>query len=236
MKKSYTLLKGLFVAAMLCVSVAANAENFYYRTFHVVAKNMTGNGTIYITTQKDESSDEYSKFDTDLDAGFACTMSNGYGRLFFYPTPDPGYVFQGVKVFLVAQDAEEPSEEEIEAAPFADYNEDGSDFENGIYAVVIFPGDKPSDEGLSDEEYGAWSPYGVYGGTDYSTAAATSCNDNPDAYVYYYFLDEATGIQQVTKATTSKQKIYGLDGREQKLTKGVNIVRNGSEVRKVVVK
>ena len=71
MKKSFTLLKGLFVAAMLCVSVAANAETFYYRTFHVVAKNMTGNGTIYITTQTDVSHGEYAKFDTDLDAGFA---------------------------------------------------------------------------------------------------------------------------------------------------------------------
>lgn len=233
MKKFFTLLKGLFVAAMLCVSVAANAETFYYRTFHVVAKNMTGNGTIYITTQTDVSHGEYAKFDTDLDAGFACTLSNGYGRLFFYPTPDPGYVFQGVKVFLVAQDAEEPSEDEVEAAPFADYKEGETDPENGVYSVVVFPGDA---QGETDEEKSAWSPYGVYGGTDYSAAAATSCNDNPDAYIYYYFLDEATGIQQVTKATTSKQKIYGLDGREQKLTKGVNIVRNGSEVRKVVVK
>ena len=233
MKKFFTLLKGLFVAAMLCVSVAANAETFYYRTFHVVAKNMTGNGTIYITTQTDVSHGEYAKFDTDLDAGFACTLSNGYGRLFFYPTPDPGYVFQGVKVFLVAQDAEEPSEDEVEAAPFADYKEGETDPENGVYSVVVFPGDA---QGETDEEKSAWSPYGVYGGTDYSAAAGTSCNDNPDAYIYYYFLDEATGIQQVTKATTSKQKIYGLDGREQKLTKGVNIVRNGSEVRKVVVK
>lgn len=233
MKKFFTLLKGLFVAAMLCVSVAANAETFYYRTFHVVAKNMTGNGTIYITTQTDVSHGEYAKFDTDLDAGFACTLSNGYGRLFFYPTPDPGYVFQGVKVFLVDQDAEEPSEDEVEAAPFAEYKEGETDPENGVYSVVVFPGDA---QGETDEEKSAWSPYGVYGGTDYSAAAGTSCNDNPDAYIYYYFLDEATGIQQVTKATTSKQKIYGLDGREQKLTKGVNIVRNGSEVRKVVVK
>ena len=233
MKKFFTLLKGLFVAAMLCVSVAANAETFYYRTFHVVAKNMTGNGTIYITTQTDVSHGEYAKFDTDLDAGFACTLSNGYGRLFFYPTPDPGYVFQGVKVFLVDQDAEEPSEDEVEAAPFAEYKEGETDPENGVYSVVVFPGDA---QGETDEEKSAWSPYGVYGGTDYSAAAGTSCNDNPDAYIYYYFLDEATGIQQVTKATTSKQKIYGLDGREQKLTKGVNIVRNGSDVRKVVVK
>lgn len=232
MKKSL-LFKGLFVAAMLCVSVAANAETFYYRTFHVVAKNMTGNGTIYITTQTDESHGEYAKFDTDLDAGFACTLSNGYGRLFFYPTPDPGYVFQGVKVFLVAQDAEEPSEDEVEAAPFAEYKEGETDPENGVYSVVVFPGDA---QGETDEEKSAWSPYGVYGGTDYSAAAGTSCNDNPDAYIYYYFLDEATGIQQVTKATTSKPKIYSLDGREQKLTKGVNIVRNGTEVRKVVVK
>ena len=82
MKKSL-LFKGLFVAAMLCVSVAANAETFYYRTFHVVAQNMTGNGSIYITTQTDPGHGEYAKFDTDLDAGFACTLSNGYGRLFF---------------------------------------------------------------------------------------------------------------------------------------------------------
>ena len=79
MKKSL-LFKGLFVAAMLCVSVAANAETFYYRTFHVVAQNMTGNGSIYITTQTDPGHGEYAKFDTDLDAGFACTLSNGYGR------------------------------------------------------------------------------------------------------------------------------------------------------------
>ena len=218
---------------MLCVSVAANADTFYYRTFHVVAKNMTGNGTIYITTQTDESHGEYAKFDTDLDAGFACTLSNGYGRLFFYVTPDNGYVFQGLKVFLVDQDAEEPSEEEIEAAPFAEYKEDETDVENGIYSVVIFPGDA---EGETEEEKSAWSPYGVYGGTDYATAVATPCNDNPDAYIYYYFIDEASGIQQVSKATTSKPKIYGLDGREQKLTKGINIVRNGNVVRKVVVK
>ena len=194
---------------------------------------MTGNGTIYITTQTDESHGEYAKFDTDLDAGFACTLSNGYGRLFFYVTPDNGYVFQGLKVFLVDQDAEEPSEEEIEAAPFAEYKEDETDVENGIYSVVIFPGDA---EGETEEEKGAWSPYGVYGGTDYATAVATPCNDNPDAYIYYYFIDEASGIQQVSKATTSKPKIYGLDGREQKLTKGINIVRNGNVVRKVVVK
>ena len=235
MKKSFTLLKGLFVAAMLCVSVDASAgATYYYRTFHVVAKNMTGNGTIYITTQTDVSHGEYAKFDTDLDAGFACTLSNGYGRLFFYPTPDAGYVFQGVKVFLVDQDAEEPSEDEVEAAPFAEYKEGETDPENGVYSVVIFPGDAPEGDDIPEGEKGAWSPYGVYAGTEYTTT--TACNDNPDAYIYYYFLDEATGIQQVTKATTSKQKIYGLDGREQKLTKGVNIVRNGSEVRKVVVK
>lgn len=232
MKKSL-LFKGLFVAAMLYVSVAANADTFYYRTFHVVAKNMTGNGTIYITTQTDGAHGEYAKFDTDLDAGFACTLSNGYGRLFFYVTPDNGYVFQGLKVILVDQDAEEPSEEEIEAAPFAEYKAEETDVENGIYSVVIFPGDA---QGETDEEKSAWSPYGVYGGTDYATAVATPCNDNPDAYIYYYFIDEASGIQQVSKATTSKPKIYGLDGREQKLTKGINIVRNGNVVRKVIVK
>ena len=230
MKKSL-LFKGLFVAAMLCVSVAANAGTYYYRTFHVVAKDMTGNGTIYITTQKTEG-DEYAKFDTDLDAGFACTMSNGYGRLYFFPTPDAGYAFQGVKVFLVDQDAEEPSEDEVEAAPFAEYKAEETDPENGVYSVVVFPGDS---QGETDEEKSAWSPYGVYGGTEYAAAVATPCNDNPDAYVYYYFVD-AAGIQQVTKATTSKPRIYSLDGREQKLTKGVNIVRNGTEVRKVVVK
>ena len=232
MKKSL-LSKGLFVAAMLCVSVAANAETFYYRTFHVVAQNVTGNGSIYITTQTDEAHGEYAKFDTDLDAGFACTLSNGYGRLFFYVTPDAGYAFQGVKVFLVDQDAEEPSEEEVEAAPFAEYKAEETDVENGIYSVVIFPGDA---QGETDEEKSAWSPYGVYGGTDYSAAAATPCNDNPDAYIYYYFVDEATGIQQVTKATTTKPTIYSLDGREQKLTKGFNIVRDGNAVRKVIIK
>lgn len=232
MKKSLLILKGLFVAAMLCVSVAANAGTYYYRTFHVVAKSMTGNGSIYITTQNDESSDEYQKFDTDLESGFACTMSNGYGRLFFYPTPDPGYEFQGVKVFLVDQDAEEPSEDEVEAAPFAEYKAEETDPENGVYSVVVFPGDS---QGETDEEKSAWSPYGVYGGTEYAAAVATPCNDNPDAYVYYYFVD-AAGIQQVTKATTSKPRIYSLDGREQKLTKGVNIVLNGNVVRKVIVK
>ena len=232
MKKSL-LFKGLFVAAMLCVSVAANANTFYYRTFHVVAKDMTGNGSVYITTQKDESHGEYAKFDTDLESGFACTLSNGYGRLFFYVTPDNGFVFQGVKVFLVDQDAEEPSEEEVEAAPFAEYREDETDVENGIYSVVIFPGDA---EGETDEEKSAWSPYGVYGGTEYAAAAATPCNDNPDAYIYYYFVDEAAGIHQVSQATTSRPKIYGLDGRERKLTKGINIVRNGNVVRKVIVR
>ena len=233
MKNSLSLLKGLFLAAMLCVSVAANADTFYFRTFHVVAKNMTGNGSVYITTQNSESHGEYAKFDTDLESGFACTMSNGYGRLFFYATPDNGYVFQGVKVFLVDQDANEPSEDEVAAAPFAEYKADETDVENGVYSVVIFPGDA---EGETDEEKSAWSPYGVYGGTDYAGAVATPCNDNPDAYVYYYFIDEATGIQQVSKATTSKPMIYGLDGREQKLTKGFNIVRYGNEVRKVIVK
>ena len=233
MKKSLSLLKGLFIAAMLCVSVAANAETFYYRTFHVVAKDMTGNGSVYITTQTDESHGEYTKFDTDLESGFACTLSNGYGRLFFYVTPDNGFVFQGVKVFLVDQDAEEPSEEEVEAAPFAEYKDDETDVENGVYSVMIFPGDA---QGETDEEKSAWSPYGVYGGTDYAAASATACNDNPDAYIYYYFVDEATGIQQVTKATATKPTIYGLDGREQKLTRGINIVRNGNTVRKVVVK
>ena len=232
MKKSL-LFKGLFVAAMLCVSVAANAETFYYRTFHVVAQNMTGNGSIYITTQTDPGHGEYAKFDTDLDAGFACTLSNGYGRLFFYVTPDAGYAFQGVKVFVVGQDAEEPSEEEVEAAPFAEYRADETDVENGVYSVMIFPGDA---QGETDEEKSAWSPYGVYGGTDYAAASATACNDNPDAYIYYYFVDESTGIQQVTKATATKPTIYGLDGREQKLTRGINIVRNGNTVRKVVVK
>lgn len=232
MKKSL-LFKGLFVAAMLCVSVAANAETFYYRTFHVVAQNMTGNGSIYITTQTDPGHGEYTKFDTDLDAGFACTLSNGYGRLFFYVTPDAGYAFQGVKVFLVDQDAEEPSEEEVEAAPFAEYKAEETDVENGVYSVVVFPGDA---QGETDEEKSAWSPYGVYGGTDYAGAVATPCNDNPDAYIYYYFVDEATGIQQVTKATATKPTIYSIDGREQKLTKGVNIVRNGNAVRKVIVK
>ena len=232
MKKSL-LFKGLFVAAMLCASVAANAETFYYRTFHVVAQNVTGNGSIYITTQTDPGHGEYTKFDTDLDAGFACTLSNGYGRLFFYVTPDAGYAFQGVKVFVVGQDAEEPSEEEVEAAPFAEYRADETDVENGVYSVMIFPGDA---QGETDEEKSAWSPYGVYGGTDYSAAAATPCNDNPDAYIYYYFVDEATGIQQVTKATATKPTIYSIDGREQKLTRGINIVRNGNEVRKVVVK
>ena len=232
MKKSL-LFKGLFVAAMLCASVAANAETFYYRTFHVVAQNVTGNGSIYITTQTDPGHGEYTKFDTDLDAGFACTLSNGYGRLFFYVTPDAGYAFQGVKVFLVDQDAEEPSEEEVEAAPFAEYKAEETDVENGVYSVVVFPGDA---QGETDEEKSAWSPYGVYGGTDYSAAAATPCNDNPDAYIYYYFVDEATGIQQVTKATTTKPTIYSLDGREQKLTKGFNIVRDGNAVRKVIIK
>lgn len=233
MKKSLSLLKGLFVAAMLCVSVAANADTFYYRTFHVVAQDMTGNGSVYITTQKDESHGEYAKFDTDLESGFACTLSNGYGRLFFYVTPEFGYVFQGVKVFVVDQDADEPTEDEVDAAPFAEYKADETDVENGIYSVVIFPGDAQGD---TDEEKSAWSPYGVYGGTDYAAAAATPCNDNPDAYVYYYFVDEATGIQQVSKATTSKPMIYSLDGREQKFTKGFNIVRNGNAVRKVIVK
>lgn len=226
-------MKGLFVAAMLCVSVAANADTFYYRTFHVVAQDMTGNGSVYITTQKDESHGEYAKFDTDLESGFACTLSNGYGRLFFYVTPEFGYVFQGVKVFVVDQDADEPTEDEVDAAPFAEYKADETDVENGIYSVVIFPGDAQGD---TDEEKSAWSPYGVYGGTDYAAAAATPCNDNPDAYVYYYFVDEATGIQQVSKATTSKPMIYSLDGREQKFTKGFNIVRNGNAVRKVIVK
>jgi len=234
MKKSLSLLKGLFVAAMLCVSVAANADTFYYRTFHVVAQDMTGNGSVYITTQKDESHGEYAKFDTDLESGFACTLSNGYGRLFFYATPEEGYVFQGVKVFCVDQETDEPSEEEIEAAPFAEYRTDETDVENGICSVVIFPGDAQGD---TDEEKSAWSPYGVYGGTDYATAVATPCNDNPDAYIYYYFADPNTlGIQQVSKATTSKPKIYSLDGREQKLTKGLNIVRNGNAVRKVIIK
>ena len=134
---------------------------------------------------------------------------------------------------MVDQDAEEPSEEEVEAAPFAEYKESETDVENGVYSVVVFPGDA---QGETDEEKSAWSPYGVYGGTDYSAAAATPCNDNPDAYIYYYFVDEATGIQQVTKATTTKPTIYSIDGREQKLTKGVNIVRNGNAVRKVIVK
>ena len=233
MKKSLSLLNVLFVVAMLCVSVAANENTFYYRTFHVVAKDMTGNGSVYITTQNDESHGEYAKFDTDLESGFACTLSNGYGRLFFYVTPDNGFVFQGVKVFLVDQDAEEPSEEEVEAAPFAEYKEDETDVENGIYSVVIFPGDA---EGETDEEKSAWSPYGVYGGTEYAAAAATPCNDNPDAYIYYYFVDEAAGIHQVSQAMTSRPKIYGLDGRERKLTKGINIVRNGNVVRKVIVR
>ena len=233
MKKSLSLLKGLLVAAMLCVSGAASADTFYYRTFHVVAQNMTGNGTVYITTQKDESHGEYAKFDTDLDAGFACTLSNGYGRLFFYVTPDEGYAFQGVKVFTVDQDAEEPTEDEVDAAPFAEYRADETDVENGIYSVMVFPGDAVGD---TDDEKSAWSPYGVYSGTDYAAAVATACNDNPDAYLYYYFIDTATGIQQVSKATISKQAVYGLDGRERKLSKGINIVRNGDAVRKVIVK
>ena len=183
MKKSL-LLKGLFVAAMLCVSVAANADTFY-RTFHVVAKNMTGNGSVYITTQPDESHSEYAKFDTNLESGFKCTMSGGYGRLFFYVNPDNGYAFQGVKVFLVDQDANEPSADEIEAAPFAEYKDGETDVENGVYSVVIFPGDS---QGETDEEKGAWSPYGVYGSkNDYAAAAATPCNPYPDAYIYYYF-------------------------------------------------
>ena len=138
-----------------------------------------------------------------------------------------------MKVFLVDQDAEEPSEEEVEAAPFAEYKAEETDVENGVYSVVVFPGDA---QGETDEEKSAWSPYGVYGGTDYAGAVATPCNDNPDAYIYYYFVDEATGIQQVTKATATKPTIYSIDGREQKLTKGVNIVRNGNAVRKVIVK
>ena len=102
--------------------------------------------------------------------------------------------------------------------------------EAGVAVTVFF------DEGLSDEEYGAWSPYGVYGGTTFDDASVVPCNDNPDAYIYYYFVDEASGIQQVSNATTSKTKIYSLDGREQKLTKGLNIVRNGNTVRKVIIK
>ena len=142
MKKSLSLLKGLFVAAMLCVSADAMAEaTYYYRTFHVVAQNMTGNGTIYITTQNDESHGEYEKYDTDLDAGFACTLSNGYGRLFFYATPDAGYVFRGLKVFCVDQDAAEPSDDEIDAAPFAQYRADETKLEDDIYSVMVFPGD-----------------------------------------------------------------------------------------------
>ena len=229
-------MKGLFVAALLCVSVGANAGTYYYRTFHVVAKNMTGNGSIYIATQKDESSTERQVFDTDLDAGFSCTMSNGYGRLFFYVNPDAEYAFLGVKVFTVDQDAEEPSDDDIDAASFAPYREEENDVENGIYSVMIFPGDKPGDEGLSEEEYGAWSPYGVYGGTDFNNAAAVPCNENPDAYVYYYFIDIATGIHQVSNATTSTPKVYGLDGREQNLSKGVNIIRFGNTIRKVIIK
>jgi len=233
MMKSLSLLKGLFVAAMLCVSGAANADS-YYRTFHVVAQDMTGNGTIYITTQNDPAHGEYQKFDTDLDAGFSCTMSGGYGRLFFYPTPDPGYLFQGVKVILVDQDAEEPTDDEVEAAPFAPFKEGETKPDEGVYSVVIFPGESTGD---TDEEKGAWSPYGVYGGKDYNEAAATPCNENPDAYVYYYFIDEATAtIQQVSKATPTKPMVYGLDGREQKLSKGFNIVRSGNTVRKVIVK
>lgn len=232
MMKTLTLMKGLFVAAMLCVSVAANADTYYYRTFHVVAQDMTGNGTIYITTQKDESHGEYAKFDTDLESGFACTLSNGYGRLFFYPTPDPGYVFQGVKVFTVDQDAPEPTEDEVDAAPFAEYKAEETEVDNGVYSVVIFPGDK---QGETDEEKSAWSPYGVYGGTDYAGAVATPCNENPDAYVYYYFADPA-GINEIANTTTSKTTIYSLDGRQQKLTKGINIVRNGNSVRKVIIK
>ncbi|MCQ2113919.1 MAG: hypothetical protein MJY52_02525 [Bacteroidaceae bacterium] len=232
MKKSLSLLKGLFVAAMLCVSVAANADTFYYRTFHVVAQDMTGNGSIYITTQNDASHGEYAKFDTDLESGFACTLSNGYGRLFFNVTPDPGFSFQGVKVFTVGQDAPEPIEEEIEAAPFAEYKLDETDVENGVYSVVIFPGDA---QGETDEEKSAWSPYGVYGGTDYAGAVATPCNENPDAYVYYYFADPS-GINEIANTTTSKTTIYSLDGRQQKLTKGINIVRNSNAVRKVIVK
>lgn len=232
MMKTLTLMKGLFVAAMLCVSVAANADTYYYRTFHVVAQDMTGNGTIYITTQNDVSHDEYQKFDSDLESGFACTLSNGYGRLFFYPTPDPGYVFQGVKVFTVDQDAPEPTEDEVDAAPFAEYKAEETDVDNGVYSVVIFPGDK---QGETDEEKSAWSPYGVYGGTEFAAAAATACNENPDAYVYYYFADPA-GINEIANTTTSKTTIYSLDGRQQKLTKGINIVRNGNSVRKVIIK
>lgn len=233
MKKSLSLMKGLFVAAMLCVTATANADS-YYRTFHVVAKDMTGNGTIYIATQNDPAHGEYQKFDTDLDAGFACTMSAGYGRLFFYPTPDAGYVFQGVKVFTVDQDAEEPSEDEVDAAPFAEYKDGETKPEEGVYSVVIFPGESTGD---TDEEKGAWSPYGVYGGKDFGEAAATACNENPDAYVYYYFGEENTeGIHQVSNATASSPQVYGLDGREQRLSKGLNIVRIGNTVRKVIIK
>ena len=235
MKKSLSLFKGLLVAAMLCISATASADaTFYYRTFHVVAQNMTGNGTIYITTQTDPAHGEYQKFDTDLDAGFACTLSNGYGRLFIYATPDPGYAFQGVKIFRVNQGASEPTDDEVDAAPFAEYRTDETKVDEGVYSVMVFPGNAT---GETDEEKGEWSPYGVGGGKTFSDVASLSCNEDPDAYLYYYFADaETVGIHQVSNATASTPKVYGLDGREQNLSKGINIVRIGNTVRKVIIK
>lgn len=220
---------------MLCISATASADaTFYYRTFHVVAQDMTGHGTIYITTQSDPAHGEYQKFDTDLDAGFACTLSNGYGRLFIYATPDPGYAFQGVKIFTVEQGASEPTDDEVDAAPFAEYRTDETKVDEGVYSVMVFPGDATGD---TDEEKGAWSPYGVGGGTTFSDVANLPCNDDPDAYLYYYFAEASTeGVQEVSKPTTSTPKVYGLDGREQQLSKGINIVRIGNTVRKVIIK
>ncbi|MDO5447640.1 MAG: hypothetical protein Q4F34_07680 [Prevotellaceae bacterium] len=230
--KKFLSLKGLAIAAMLFVCGSASADT-YYRTFHVVASVVSGEGEVYITTQNDPTHGEYTKFDTDLESGFACTMGSGYGRLFFYPTPADGYVWQGVKVFDVLQDEDEPADSDVDAALFTEpmsVAEDGS-----YYEVMIFPGDA---QGETDEEKMAWSPYGVAGvKSDYASSVAVPCNDNPDAYVYMYFKEVTDGIEDINATKAETAECYDINGMQKaNLTKGINIIRNGKDVRKVIIK